>query len=53
MGVSATLTVTGLPRTGGAIGPVPDADAAAIGGALIAIGALATVVSRRRRAVTA
>jgi hypothetical protein len=53
MGVSATLTVTGLPRTGGAIGPVPDADAAAIGAALIAVGGLATIVSRRRRAVTA
>jgi hypothetical protein len=43
------VTVTGLPRTGGSLGPLSDATATGIGLALIAAGFAALIVAGRRR----
>ena len=50
LGVSATLVVSGLPRTGGSIGPLSDAAAAGLGGMFVVTGSVALLASRRRRA---
>jgi hypothetical protein len=46
------VTVVGLPRTGGSIGPLSDRAAAAVALALIAGGSTAVLCARRRRATT-
>lgn len=51
LGVEATLTISGLPRTGGSLGPLSDPEAAMLGGAFVLAGALALATTRRRHAV--
>ena len=46
------VTVVGLPRTGGSIGPLSDRAAAALALALVAIGAAALFCARPRRTAT-
>jgi hypothetical protein len=45
-----TVTVVGLPRTGGSIGPLSDIAAAALGLALVAVGSTAVLYGRHRGA---
>jgi hypothetical protein len=49
LGVTATLIVTGMPRTGGGIGPLSDAQIALCALTVIALGIGATTFSRRLR----
>lgn len=53
LGVSATLTVTGLPRTGASFGPFSVAQAVAICLALVALGVALTRAGRRREPMPA
>jgi hypothetical protein len=55
LGVEATLTVTGLPRTGASFGPLSEREAFALGLVLAALGLVLTRVSRlgRRKRVDA
>jgi hypothetical protein len=48
LGVEASLTVTGLPRTGASFGPFTTAQAIALCGALCAVGLALTSTGRRR-----
>ena len=48
LGVQATLTVSGLPRTGASFGPLSEREAFALGLVLAALGVLMTRVGRRR-----
>ena len=48
LGVSATLTVTGLPRTGAAFGPLSVAEVLAIAAGLVGLGAVLVRPGRRR-----
>jgi hypothetical protein len=52
-GVTATLTVTGMPRTGGGFGPLSDRQVALCALAVIAFGIAATTSSRRRTTAAA
>jgi len=48
LGVSATLTVTGLPRTGASFGPLSIAEVLAIASGLVGLGILLVRAGRRR-----
>jgi hypothetical protein len=48
LGVSATLTVTGLPRTGASFGPLSVAEVLAIAAGLVGLGAVLVRLGRRR-----
>ena len=53
LGVVASVTVTGLPRTGGSVGPLSDTEAIVLGSALVLIGGAEVGLTRRRRESTA
>ena len=48
LGVQATLTVSGLPRTGASFGPLSEGEAFVLGLALAVLGVLMTRFGRRR-----
>jgi hypothetical protein len=48
LGVQATLTVSGLPRTGASFGPLSEGEAFVVGLALAVLGVLMTRFGRRR-----
>jgi hypothetical protein len=49
LGVTASITVTQLPRTGGSFGPLSDSEAVALGIGLVFAGGVALGVARRSR----